>query len=147
MPEGWRTGGGNPSCDAPWRALRARDDTFIAGSSRGGLRGVYALLDDNAIFARAAALSPSLWIAPEAAKKMIRESSPVRDTILYMDYGTREMGNRTARRTAFGEMATLLLSKGVLLDCRLVPGGEHCEASWERQIPFFLNTLLYGIAE
>ena len=42
---------------------------------------------------------------------------------------------------------TLLLSKGVLLDCLLVPGGEHCEASWERQIPFFLNTLLYGIAE
>ena len=26
---------------------------------------------------------------------------------------------------------------------RIIPGGTHCEASWERQIPFFMNTLLY----
>lgn len=143
----WMTRSFKPFIDAHCRTLPDRKHTFIAGSSMGGLMSVYALLHYNSIFSRAAALSPSLWIAPEASKKMIRESSPVRDTILYMDYGTREMGNRTARRTAFGEMATLLLSKGVLLDCRLVPGGEHCEASWERQIPFFLNTLLYGIAE
>ena len=46
-------------------------------------------------------------------------------------------------RQQFSRAARLLLDRGVLLDCRIVPGGEHCEASWERQIPFFLNTLLY----
>ena len=35
------------------------------------------------------------------------------------------------------------MMKRILLDCRVVPGGTHCEASWERQIPFFMNTLLY----
>ena len=45
--------------------------------------------------------------------------------------------------TLLRSTARLLLDRGVLLDCRIVPGGEHCEASWERQIPFFLNTLLY----
>ena len=39
----------------------------------------------------------------------------------------------------------LLLERGVLLDSRIVPGGEHCEASWERQIPFFMDTLFYGL--
>ena len=34
---------------------------------------------------------------------------------------------------------------GVKLTCRIVPDGDHCEASWERQIPFFLPTLLYGL--
>ena len=45
----------------------------------------------------------------------------------------------------FAAVAGLLLERGVLLNCRIVPGGEHCEASWERQIPFFLNTLLYEL--
>ena len=113
----------------------------------GGLMSIYALLHYNHVFSRAAALSPSLWIAPESAEKMIRSSRPAKDSILYMDYGSREMGNQIGRRISFGHMATLLLSKGILLDCRLVPGGKHCEASWERQIPFFMNTLMYGITQ
>ena len=31
----------------------------------------------------------------------------------------------------------------VLLTSRIVPHGEHSEARWSRQIPFFINTLLY----
>ena len=30
-----------------------------------------------------------------------------------------------------------------MLTSRIVPWGDHCEASWERQIPFFMSTLLY----
>ena len=113
----------------------------------GGLMSIYGLLHYNHVFSRAAALSPSLWLAPESAEKMIRASRPARDTILYMDYGSREMGNQIDRRIAFGHMAALLFSKGILLDCRIVPGGTHCEASWERQIPFFMNALMYGITD
>ena len=43
------------------------------------------------------------------------------------------------------EMAALLLERGVRLTCRIVPGGEHCEASWEKQIPFFIETLMYEL--
>ena len=38
-----------------------------------------------------------------------------------------------------------LLEKGVMLDSRIVPYGDHSEGSWEKQIPFFMNTLLYGV--
>ena len=41
--------------------------------------------------------------------------------------------------------AALLLERGVRLTCRIVPGGEHCEASWEKQIPFFIETLMYEL--
>ena len=63
-----------------------------------------------------------------------------------MDYGSRELGNHKRMLRQFSRMNKLLLERGVLLDSRIVPGGEHCEASWERQIPFFLNTLLYDWA-
>lgn len=143
----WLTGSFKPFIDSHCRTLPDRKHTFIAGSSMGGLMSIYALLYYNHVFSRAAALSPSLWIAPESAEKMIRASRPAKDSILYMDYGSREMGNQIGRRISFGHMVTLLLSKGILLDCRLVPGGKHCEASWERQIPFFMNTLMYGITQ
>ena len=45
----------------------------------------------------------------------------------------------------FGKVCQQLLEKGVLLNSRIVPGGTHCEASWEQQIPFFMGTLFNGL--
>lgn len=140
----WFVGYFKPYIDRHYRTIPDREHTFIAGSSMGGLMSLYAVLHYNHVFSRAAALSPSLWISPSASEEMIKASHPAPDTIIYMDYGSVEMGNRIKMRKAFGKMASLLLSKQVLLDCRIVPGGEHCEASWERQIPFFMNTLMYN---
>ena len=89
-----------PSIDSQYRTLPDRAHTFIGGSSMGGLMSLYALLAYNDVFGRAAALSPSLWVAPAA------------------------LMNLTAR---------------------VVPGGTHCEASWEKQLPFVFHTLMYGL--
>ena len=43
----------------------------------------------------------------------------------------------------WAQVTSQLLEKGVWLTSRIIPGGEHCEASWEEQIPYFINTLLY----
>lgn len=139
----WLTRTFKPYIDRHYRTLSDRAHTFIAGSSMGGLMSVYALLHYNDVFSRAAALSPSLWIAPNDSMQMIRRAHPKPGTILYMDYGSREMRNHRKMNQAFGQAASLLLSKNIFLDCRVVPYGEHCEASWEKQIPFFMNTLLY----
>ena len=48
-----------------------------------------------------------------------------------------------ARR--FAKVTERLMERGAWLNARIVPGGEHCEASWERQIPFFMETLFYGL--
>lgn len=135
-----------PFIDAHFPTLPDRADTFIAGSSMGGLMSLYALIEYNRYFSRAAALSPSLWCSPERVEQMINKADIAPDTVLYMDYGSQEMGNHRKMRQSFGRIASLLMERGVLLDCRIVPGGKHCEASWERQIPFFMNTLLYDRA-
>ena len=134
-----------PQIDRDLRTLSDREHTFIAGSSMGGLMSIYALLYYNQFFSRAAALSPSLWIAPNDFMQMIRRSRPLPGSILYMDYGSREMKQHRKMDQAFAQAANLLLDKNIYLNCRIVPDGEHCEASWEQQIPFFINTLMYHL--
>lgn len=129
--------------DENYRTLPDREHTYIAGSSMGGLMSLYALMEYNHVFSRAAALSPSLWTSPKQLRNMITHAQLHPDTVLYMDYGSDEFGNHKSQRRAFGEIATLLMWHKVHLDCRIVPGGNHSEASWERQIPFFMHTLLY----
>ena len=143
----WLTGTFKPYIDTHYRTIPDRAHTFVAGSSMGGLMSIFALLHYNEVFSRAAALSPSLFLSPAASEEMIKDSAPAPDTILYMDYGTEEMGRGLRMRKSFGKASALLLGKGILLDARIVPGGRHCEASWEKQIPFFMNTLMYGIAD
>ncbi len=134
-----------PEVDRQFRTLPDRRHTFLCGSSMGGLMTLYGVLEYNRIFSRGAALSPSLWVAPERVARLVRGAEISSDTVLYMDYGSRELGNHQLITEQFGRVAGQLLGRGVLLTCRIVPDGEHCEASWERQIPFFLNTLLYGL--
>ncbi len=132
-----------PAIDSSFRTLSDRKHTFIAGSSMGGLMSIYALMEYNHIFSRAAALSPSLWTSPRKVKDMITRAKLDPNTVLYMDYGSEEFGSHKGMHRVFSDTAALLMRKGVLLDCRIVPGGSHSESSWERQISFFMKTLLY----
>lgn len=135
-----------PEIDSSVRTLPGREHTFIAGSSMGGLMSLYALMEYNRYFSKAAALSPSLWVDPDRLSYLIRHAKLHPDTTLYMDYGSEEMRNHTNMIRSFGKITSLLLERQVFLHCRIVPGGNHCEASWERQIPFFMNTFLYDPA-
>ena len=130
--------------DSNYRTLSDRAHTYIAGSSMGGLMSIYALMEYNHVFSRAAALSPSLWTSPVELNAMLSTVPFSPDTVLYMDYGSEEFGNHKNLRRTFGEIATLLMFRKLSVNCRVVPGGTHCEASWEKQIPFFMETLLYS---
>ena len=134
-----------PTIDQRFRTLPDRQHTFIAGSSMGGLMSLYALLEYNQVFSRAAALSPSLWVAPDRLARLVRGADVRSDTVLYMDYGSRELGNHELMQSQFARVVSQLLHRGIELTCRIVPDGDHCEASWEKQIPFFLETLMYGL--
>lgn len=132
-----------PMIDETYPTLPQRKATWIAGSSMGGLMALYALLQYNDVFSRAAALSPSIWTCRKRMVDFIRKADIKPDTVLYMDYGSKEMRVRKDMRDIFADAADALMRKGVMLTARIIPGGEHCEASWEEQLPYFINTLLY----
>lgn len=129
--------------DRNYRTLPDRRHTFIAGSSMGGLMSLYAIMEYNRFFSRAAALSPSVWANSERILTMIKRAKIAPDTVVYMDYGSRELPYHPVMAKQLEKVTTLLLRKKVMLDFRIVPGGNHSEASWEKQIPFFMKTLLY----
>lgn len=137
-----------PMVDENYRTMPFRETTFIAGSSMGGLMSLYALMRYNKYFSRAAALSPSIWTNPKKVMNMIRNAKLDPDTVLYMDYGDLEFSNHNDQmRTDFAQTAAMLISKGIKTDIRVVPDGTHTEASWEKQLPFFMSTLMYGLEE
>ena len=137
----WLTGELKPLVDARYRTLPDREHTAICGSSMGGLMALYGATVYNHLFRRAACLSPSLWADPAAILSLVEGAALGADTCIYMDYGSRELPCHPATVGALGDMTRLLLERGVHVTCRVVPGGEHCEATWERQIPIFMACL------
>ena len=132
-----------PVIDARYPTLPDRETTWIAGSSMGGLMSLFAVTAYNDVFSRAAALSPSVWLVQGRMAPMIRQSQYAPGTVVYMDYGSREMGNHEGMLQCYMDTACALMERGVLLNSRIVPNGDHCEACWEEQIPFFMKTLFY----
>ena len=130
-----------PFIDENYRTLPDRKNTIIAGSSMGGLMALYGATTFNHVFQRAACLSPSLWVAPGKMLELIARAHIRRDTCIYLDYGALEMFNHAANAEALMSTSHLLLTKRVNLALRIVPNGDHSEASWERQIPIFMDCL------
>jgi predicted alpha/beta superfamily hydrolase len=133
-----------PLIDAKYPTLPDRESTAIGGSSMGGLMSLYAVTAFNDVYSRAACLSPSIWFATRSLDRLIRDAQFAPDTVIYMDYGSREMAHHDNMRKQYAAVTSRLLEKQVLLTSRIVPNGDHCEACWEEQIPFFMHILFYN---
>ena len=130
-----------PIIDRNFPTLPDREHTLIAGSSMGGLISLYAALEYNRYFSRAACLSPSLWTHPYKVMRMIRGAQIAPDTCIFMNYGTEEIANHKENPKVLFDAAQALLLKGVNLTFRLVPGAHHCEAAWEKEVPVMMKCL------
>lgn len=132
-----------PHIDRRFRTKRGRVNTFIGGSSMGGLMSLYALLAYNDTFGGAMCLSPSLWTAPESIYELVTHAKLHPDTVLYLDYGANELVWHKGMDKILPVIVGALYGRGIPLTFRIVPEGEHCEACWEKQLPFAVGTLLY----
>ena len=135
-----------PFIDRNFRTLPDREHTFIGGSSMGGLMSLYALLQYNDFQPRGGAVAVDLGVAGKAPG-LVGRAKLEPGTVLYMDYGSREMGNHDGMRWGFAEMCAKVMTRGIHLTSRIVPGGTHSEASWEKQLPFMFHTLMYEVEE
>ena len=141
----WMTKAFQPLFDSRYFSLSVRKNTYLAGSSLGGLMSLYAVLEYNHVYSRAAALSPSLWTSPSQVDRLIRQAHIADDTVIYMDYGSQEFKSGRNMERIFNRTVEQLLNRRIYLTSRIVPEGRHCEASWEKQLPFMMHTLTYQI--
>ena len=133
-----------PMIDSRYRTLSDREHTFLMGSSFGGVMSLYGVLAYNSVFSRAAVLSPSLWVGDGQLFDVACSAELCGDTVIYMDYGTEEFWGPNTPELYF-DMASVLGGRGIAVTSRLVPYGDHSEASWQRQLPFALPTLMYAL--
>lgn len=96
-----------PAIDERFRTLADRHHTAIAGSSLGGLLALHLLLTRSDLFARGAAMSPSIWWGDRAVLAELEafDGEPPR---LWLDIGGREglealQDARAARDLAIGK--------------------------------------------
>lgn len=137
----WLVGSLKPYIDANYRTLPDREHTYIAGSSMGGLMSLYAVTTYNHVFGKAACLSPSLWLNYGKVAEFVAKSHIQPNTNIFIDYGEKEMAHHFASQEVLVAVTHLLLAKRANVTFRVLPGGEHNEASWEREIPIFMESL------
>lgn len=140
--------------DARFNTLTDRDNTFIMGSSMGGLASLYAMCEYPYVFGGAACLSTH-WIGnfdynstifPTAVLAYMADRLPSPDTHkLYLDHGTEGLDsaypqwNRKALETAAAKDYSQ--ESGSLLSY-IAEGADHNERSWSERVNIPLQFML-----
>ena len=128
-----------PFVDKNYRTLKSKQNTFIAGSSMGGLISMYAVLKYPKLFGGAGVFSPAFWIGPKIFDDIRAKGNKV-NTKIYFYCGEQEGENMaTYTEKAFSEMRKVSNSKMI---CIIRPDGKHSEWVWKEEFPLFYLWLM-----
>jgi predicted alpha/beta superfamily hydrolase len=135
-----------PFVDSRYRTLRGRADTFIMGSSMGGLISAYAVCEYPRVFGGAGCVSTHWPAGGGAMVDYLKTHLPApRAHKLYFDYGTETLD---AAYEPFQRGADELLIRAGFTEgfdwvTRKFVGEEHSEKSWRKRVDiplvFFLH--------
>jgi predicted alpha/beta superfamily hydrolase len=134
-----------PFIDQTYRTLPEREETFIMGSSMGGLISLYALCEYPHVFGGAGCLSTH-WPAVEGViLPYLEEALPLPGKHkLYFDYGTTTLD--ALYEPLQKPVDALMLKKGYTLNddwlTRRFEGAAHNEPAWRARIHLPLSFLL-----
>lgn len=133
-----------PYIDRSYRTYPFREATAIAGYSMGGMMALFAVLRYNNWFSKAAVISPSIVPAMDAFRKEVSDPlSP--DTRIFFSWGTAEYTEDYNNLVAgcVLELEKKVQKQGVQTYIFCQPGGQHNEASWEQQVPVWMQFLWF----
>lgn len=128
--------------DNKYRTLTDRNNTFIAGSSMGGLMALYMIIKHNDLYSKAACLSPSILFMFDEMFNLLKNTKLNKNSKVYLDFGTRELRYKNKITHAMHALFDLnheFQNKGINCFPNLIQHGEHNEATWEKTVPIFLK--------
>ncbi|MES2371276.1 MAG: alpha/beta hydrolase-fold protein [Bacteroidota bacterium] len=128
-----------PFIDSKYRTKKGPENTFVAGSSMGGLISMYAILQYPEVFGAAGVFSPSFWIAPDIfplAEKFTTPGMPK----FYLYTGAKEGANMLPEMQRMSD----ILQKKQRFVIRTVanPLGQHNEKYWRQEFADFYRWLM-----
>jgi predicted alpha/beta superfamily hydrolase len=128
-----------PFIDKSYRTLKDKKNTFIAGSSMGGIISMYAVLKYPKIFGGAGVFSPAFWVGPKIFDDIKARGEKVKSRIYF--YAGKEEGETMVPLTlkAFDEMSKVSKSKMTTL---IRDKGKHNEPTWRKEFPLFYEWIV-----
>jgi predicted alpha/beta superfamily hydrolase len=141
-----------PFIDKTFSTLKDKDNTFIAGSSMGGLISMYAICEYPEVFGAAACISthwPGIFAVennpiPEAFNTYLRKKLPNPKTNrIYFDYGDQTLD--ALYPPVQEKVDAVMTEKGFTADnwqTKFFPGENHSEESWAERLHIPLEFLL-----
>jgi len=128
-----------PFIETKYRVKKGPENTFIAGSSMGGLISFYAMVQYPNVFGAAGVFSPSFWIAPEIFADAEKLNTPTMPKF-YMYVGKMETDNMVPNNDRMVD----LLQKKQIYSIRKVtnPLGRHNEKTWRQEFADFYKWLM-----
>lgn len=129
-----------PYIDRHYRTLRDKKNTFIAGSSMGGLISLYAVLKYPNVFGGAGVFSPAFWITGHRILDEVRSRGKAVNARIYFYAGKQEGETMVPDMLkVFDEMHTLSPSEMISV---IRDEGRHNEASWKKEFPLFYEWIM-----
>ena len=134
-----------PFIDKNYSTLTDRDNTFVMGSSMGGLISLYAIIEYPEIFGGAACMSTHFSLGDGVMVDYLEQNLPSpKEHKIYFDYGTLGLDSEYEPYMIRADKA--LLKKGYKKDENWktiqFQGAAHDERSWSGRVDFPLMFLL-----
>lgn len=129
-----------PFIDKNYRTIRNKENTFIAGSSMGGLISLYTVLKYPKVFGGAGIFSPVFWISGTQIFNEIKGRGEKLKAKLYF-YGGKLEGESMVpdMLKAFQTMAAVSKSKMTTV---IRDDGKHNEPTWRKEFPLFYQWVI-----
>ena len=144
-----------PFIDKEFSVKKDRKNTFIAGSSMGGLISIYALCEYPEIFGGAAGISthlpmvtdaktPNVESVPESFRKYLEKNLPKSDSRkIYFDYGDQTLDALyPPLQKKVDEIMTAKNWTAKAWTTRFFAGEDHSEKAWAKRLNISLEWLL-----
>ena len=126
-----------PFIDKNYRTKKDRKDTFVMGSSMGGLMSLYAIGEYPEIFGGAASLSTHYPLAEGVFLEYLKKRLPSPEKHkIYYSYGTEgsDADYESYQKTADKIMKENNFKFGINWITKKFLGGDHTEKSWRNQV-------------
>lgn len=129
-----------PYIDKNFRTLKNKKNTFIAGSSMGGLISLYAVIKYPKVFGGAGIFSPAFWTASGIENDVNKMAKKINSKLFF--YAGGKESDRMIPDMKKIEADIKVLSPSKIYE-RVDMDAKHNEAAWRKYFPEFYKWMLY----
>lgn len=128
-----------PYIDKKYRTEKNKENTFVAGSSMGGLISLYAVLKYPAVFGAAAVFSPAFWVAPKIFDDIKTKGKKLTSKIYFFAGKLESETIQKDTQKAYEEMKKVSKSA---IQIVIREEGRHNEETWRNEFPLFYEWII-----